>query len=65
MRPQLKDMKCFNCQQKGHLAANCPHKAIFLVNNEQITKVRIHNSSVQAPVLSRKGLCTPGRVEVS
>lgn len=25
----LKDMKCFNCQQKGHLAASCPHGAMF------------------------------------
>ena len=25
----LKDMKCFNCQQKGHLATSCPHGVIF------------------------------------
>ena len=25
----LKNMTCFNCQQKGHLVANCPHEAMF------------------------------------
>ena len=57
----LKDMKCFNCQQKGRLAPNCPHEAMFCSKHRVDYK---DNSAVrQAPVARTQGLCVPGKVE--
>ena len=57
----LKDMKCFNCQQKGHLAASCPHGAMFC--NEYRVDYKGNSAVQQAPVAHTQGLCVPGKVE--
>ena len=49
----------FQLPAKGHLAASCPHGAIFCSERQVDYK---GNSTVrQAPV--KQGLCVPGKVE--
>ena len=55
----LKDMKCFNCQQKGHLATSCPHGAMFC--SERRVDYKGNSTVRQAPI--KQGLCVPGKVE--
>ena len=57
----LKDMKCFNCQQKEHLAASCPHGAMFC--SERRVDYKGNSAVQQAPVAHTQGLCVPGKVE--
>ena len=54
----LKDIKCFNCQQRGHLAVNCQHGATFCSEHP------VDNSAVsQTSAASGQGLYTPGKVK--
>ena len=57
----LKDMKCFNYQQKGHLATSCPHGAMFC--SERRADYKGNSAVRQATVARTQGLCVPGKVE--
>ena len=56
----FKDMKYFNCQQKGHLAASYLHGAMFC--GEQRIDYKGNSAVREVPATSRQGLYTTGRV---
>ena len=58
-----KDIKCFNCQQRGHLAVNCPHGAMFC--SECPVDYKGNSAVRQTSTAKGQGLYTPGKVEGS
>ena len=57
-----KDMGIFvNCQQRGHLAVNCPHGAMFC--SESCVDYKGDSAARQTSATSGQGLYTPGKVE--
>ena len=57
----LKDIKCFNCQQRGHLTVNCPRGTMFCSERQVDYK---GNSAVhQTSAAGGQALYTPGTVE--
>ena len=54
-------MKRFNCQQKGHLAANCPNDAMFC--SERRVDYKGNSVVRKVPALCTQGLHVSGKVD--
>ena len=54
-------MKCFNCQQKGNLAVNCPNDAMFCSERraDYISKSVVQKE----PAVCTQGLHASGKVD--
>ena len=57
----LKGIKCFNCQQRRHLAVNYLHGTMFC--SECCVDYKGNSAVCQTSATSGQGLYTPGKVE--
>ena len=59
----LKDVECFNCQQKGHYSSNCPQRALFCMERRLDYQGNSKITRQQPEKKISPGVIKPGAVE--